>query len=72
MGEELSCSLTLPNFLKFDPKFIWLYTRVKIWLVFLALYRHFSILREFWSPQIYLATHSRKPFVDIWYGLREK
>jgi hypothetical protein len=27
---------------------------------------------KFWSPQIYLATHSRKPFGDIWYGLREK
>jgi hypothetical protein len=24
------------------------------------------------APQIYLATHSRKPFVHIWYGLREK
>jgi hypothetical protein len=23
-------------------------------------------------PQIYLATHNRKPFVDICYGLREK
>jgi hypothetical protein len=28
--------------------------------------------QKFWSPQIYLATHSRKPFGDIWYGLREK
>ena len=24
------------------------------------------------SPQIYLATHSKKPFDDIWYGLGEK
>jgi hypothetical protein len=27
---------------------------------------------KLWSPKIYLAAHSRKPFVDIWYGLREK
>jgi hypothetical protein len=28
--------------------------------------------KKFWSPEIYLATHSEKPFVKIWYGLREK
>ena len=28
--------------------------------------------KKFLAPQIYLATHSRKPFGDIWYGLREK
>ena len=26
---------------------------------------------RFWSPQIYLATHSKKTFVDILYGLQE-
>jgi hypothetical protein len=28
--------------------------------------------KKFWVPKIYLATPSRKPFVDIWYGLRKK
>jgi hypothetical protein len=27
--------------------------------------------KKFWSPQINLATHSKKTFVDIWYGLEE-
>jgi hypothetical protein len=28
--------------------------------------------KKFYMSQMYLATRNRKPFVDIWYGLREK